>query len=171
MSSPAAAVPERRLDRAELGFAAFLGVVGVVVVVDGLSLRVPYSQADVVGPRTLPVLVGALLVVCAGALALDVLRGGRGAAEGGEDVDLTAPLDWRVLLSLVAVLVATTALVDVLGWVLAGTLLFWGSVHALGSRHHVRDGVVAVALSLVSFYGFYVGLGIPLPAGLLEGVL
>ena len=49
--------------------------------------------------------------------------------------------------------------------------MFWGSVLALGSRHYVRDGIISVALSLATFYGFYLGLGIALPAGLLEGIL
>jgi putative tricarboxylic transport membrane protein len=30
---------------------------------------------------------------------------------------------------------------------------------------------VALSLSLLTFYGFYLGLGIYLPSGLLEGVL
>ncbi len=42
---------------------------------------------------------------------------------------------------------------------------------ALGSRHYVRDALIAVALSVLTFYGFYLGLGIYLPAGILEGVL
>ena len=41
------------------------------------------------GPTAVPILVGLLLLVCAVALAVDVLRGGRGEAEGGEDVDLS----------------------------------------------------------------------------------
>jgi putative tricarboxylic transport membrane protein len=62
-------------------------------------------------------------------------------------------------------------LIDVLGWVISGAMLFWGSAWALGSRHPVRDAGISVALALVTFYGFYVGLGILLPAGVLEGVL
>ena len=54
---------------------------------------------------------------------------------------------------------------------ISGTVLFWGSVWALGSRHYVRDGLISVAMSLLTFYGFYLGLGIALPAGLLEGIL
>jgi putative tricarboxylic transport membrane protein len=50
-------------------------------------------------------------------------------------------------------------------------VLFWGSVWALGSRHYVRDGLISLALALLTFYGFYLGLGIALPAGLLEGIL
>lgn len=163
--------PGRLAGRSELGVALLLAALGVLVLVDALGLNAPYSQSDPVGPRTVPYVVAALLLVCAVALAVDVLRGGRGEAEGGEDVDLTHPTDWRTVVPLVAVFAANIALVDTLGWVLSGTLLFFGSVVALGSRHYVRDLIISALLALGSFYGFYLGLGIPLPAGLLEGVL
>ena len=61
----AAGTTTGRVDRAELGFAALLGAAGAGVLVDALTLHAPYSQADPVGPRTLPFLVGGLLLVCA----------------------------------------------------------------------------------------------------------
>ena len=161
----------RLAGRSELGVALLLGVVGVVVLVDAAGIHAPYSQSDPVGPRTVPFVVAGLLLVCAVALAVNVLRGGHGEAEEGEDVDLTAPTEWRVVLPLVAAFVANILLIDVLGWVISGALLFWGSSWALGSRHPVRDAVISLALSLATFYGFYLGLGIALPAGVLEGVL
>jgi putative tricarboxylic transport membrane protein len=161
----------RLAGRSELGVALLLGVVGVVVLVDAAGIHAPYSQADPVGPRTVPFLVAALLLVCAVGLAVNVLRGGHGEAEEGEDVDLTAPTEWRVVLPLVGTFVANVLLIDVLGWVISGAVLFWGSSWALGSRHPVRDAVISLALSLATFYGFYLGLGILLPAGVLEGVL
>ena len=161
----------RLAGRSELGVALLLGVVGVVVLVDAASIHAPYSQADPVGPRTVPFIVAGLLLVCAATLAVNVLRGGHGEAEEGEDVDLTAPTEWRVVLPLVGAFLANVLLIDLLGWVISGALLFWASSWALGSRHPVRDAVISLALSLATFYGFYVGLGIALPAGLLEGVL
>lgn len=161
----------RLAGRSELGVALLLGVVGVVVLVDAAGIHAPYSQADPVGPRTVPFLVAALLLVCAVGLAVNVLRGGHGEAEEGEDVDLTAPTEWRVVLPLVGTFVVNVLLIDVLGWVISGALLFWGSSWALGSRHPVRDAVISLALSLATFYGFYLGLGVLLPAGVLEGVL
>ena len=161
----------RLAGRSELGVALLLGVVGVVVLVDAAGIHAPYSQADPVGPRTVPFLVAGLLLVCAAGLAVNVLRGGHGEAEEGEDVDLTAPTEWRVVLPLVGTFVANVLLIDVLGWVISGALLFWGSSWALGSRHPVRDVVISLALSLATFYGFYLGLGVLLPAGVLEGVL
>jgi len=157
--------------RSELGLAALLGAVGVIVILDALSLSVPYSQADPVGPKTMPFIVGGLLLVCAVLLAINVLRGGRGEAEAGEDVDLTHPTDWRTVLPLIGAFVLNILLIDTVGWVISGTLLFWGSAWALGSRRYVRDAIIAVVLALGTFYGFYLGLGINLPAGLLQGVL
>jgi len=161
----------RLAGRSELGVALLLGVVGVVVLVDAARIHAPYSQADPVGPRTVPFVVAGLLLVCAAALAVNVLRGGHGEAEEGEDVDLTAPTEWRVVLPLVGAFLANVLLIDLLGWVVSGALLFWGCSWALGSRHPVRDAVISLALSLATFYGFYLGLGIQLPAGVLEGVL
>ena len=161
----------RLAGRSELGVALLLGVVGVVVLVDAAGIHAPYSQSDPVGPRTVPFVVAGLLLVCAAALAVNVLRGGHGEAEEGEDVDLTAPTEWRVVLPLVGAFVANVLLIDLLGWVVSGALLFWGCSWALGSRHPVRDAVISLALSLATFYGFYLGLGIQLPAGVLEGVL
>lgn len=157
--------------RAELGVALLLGAAGVLVFLDANGLVTPYSQSDPVGPRTVPFIVAGMLVVCAVLLALNVLRGGQGEAEGGEDVDLTHPADWKTVLPLAGAFILNILLIDWAGWVISGTVLFWGSVLALGSRHYVRDGLISLALSLLTFYGFYLGLGIALPAGLLEGVL
>jgi putative tricarboxylic transport membrane protein len=157
--------------RSELGIAALLGAVGLIVILDAMSLNVSYSQADPVGPKTMPFIVGTLLLACAVLLAVNVLRGGHGEAEGGEDVDLTHPTDWRTVLPLLGAFLLNIAIIDTVGWVISGTLLFWGSVWALGSRRYIRDGIISVVMAVGTFYGFYLGLGIKLPAGLLEGVL
>ena len=157
--------------RSELGVALLLGAAGVVVFLDTNRLAITYSQTDPVGPKTLPYLVSGMLVVCAVLLAINVLRGGQGEAEGGEDVDLTHPADWKTVLPLAGAFIANILLIDWAGWVISGTILFWGSAWALGSRHYVRDGIIAVALSVLTFYGFYLGLGIHLPAGVLKGIL
>jgi putative tricarboxylic transport membrane protein len=157
--------------RAELGVALLLGAAGVLVFLDANRLVTPYSQSDPVGPKTVPYIVAGLLVACAVLLAVNVIRGGQGEAEGGEDVDLTHPADWKTILPLAGAFILNILLIDWAGWVISGTVLFWGSVLALGSRHYIRDGIISLALALLTFYGFYLGLGIALPAGLLEGIL
>lgn len=164
-------IATRLKGRSELGVALLLGAAGGLVLWDAANLVTPYSKSDPVGPKTVPFIVAALLIVCAVMLAVNVLRGGHGEAEGGEDVDLSHPADWKTVLPLAGAFIANIVLIDWAGWVISGTVLFWGSVLALGSRHYVRDGLLSVALSLLTFYGFYLGLGIALPAGLLEGIL
>ncbi|MET4060238.1 putative tricarboxylic transport membrane protein [Arthrobacter sp. UYP6] len=157
--------------RSELGMALLLGAVGIIVIWDATTLKVAYSNSDPVGPKTLPYIVGGLLLVCAALLAREVMKGGHGEVEGGEDIDLSHGTDWRTVVPLVAAFIANILLIDILGWVVSGAILYWGSVWALGSRHYVRDAIVSVVLSLITFYGFYLGLGIKLPAGVLDGVL
>jgi putative tricarboxylic transport membrane protein len=158
-------------DRSELGFAALLGAVGAIVLVDAFGLHVPFQQSDGLGPKTVPYIVGALLLVCAVLLAINVLRGGSAEAEDGEDIEMGTPIDWKVVVPLGLVFIINIIFIDMLGWVISGTILFWGSVLALGGRNYVRDGLISVALAVGTFYGFYLGLGIHLPVGLLKGVL
>ena len=58
-----------------------------------------------------------------------------------------------------------------LGWAITGTLLFAGAATILGSQHYVRNIAIGAVLAVGSFYAFYSGLGIPLPAGILDGIL
>ena len=46
-----------------------------------------------------------------------------------------------------------------------------GSAFALGNRHYVRLAVISVLLSLITWYGFFLGLDVKLPAGPLDGIL
>ncbi|WP_309080224.1 tripartite tricarboxylate transporter TctB family protein [Zhihengliuella sp.] len=155
----------------ELGVAALLGVAGFLVLWDASTITAPYSMGDPVGPKAVPRIVGVMLLVCAAGLVVQVLRGRSAPAEEGEDIEPGTPTDWKTVLPLIALLVITSSIVDAAGWVIAGFVLFWGAAATLGSRHWVRDPIIALVLSTTSFYGFYLGLGIRLPAGLLEGVL
>lgn len=170
-TTPGRTVRRRLRGRSELGVALFLAGLAVVVLVDTSRLHSELVQRGPVGPKTFPMAVGVLLALVAVLLAADVLRGGRGRAETGEDIDLDRPGDWRTVLMLAGSFLVNAALVDRAGWPISGALLFWGAAFALGSRHPVRDPLLAVALSTSTFYIFDRGLGLGLPAGLLEGVL
>ncbi|WP_346537991.1 tripartite tricarboxylate transporter TctB family protein [Micromonospora sp. DPT] len=158
-------------DRAQYGVCAFLALVGGLVIVDAARTGHAISTADPIGPKPVPILLGVLLLIVAAIYAVDVARGGSGEPEAGEDVDLTTPIDWRTVLLLIGAFLVNAVLIDRLGWVISGTLLFWGSAFALGNRHHVRNLLIAVALSLITFYTFAIGLGVNLPAGVLQGIL
>ncbi|MGW0535419.1 tripartite tricarboxylate transporter TctB family protein [Streptomyces sp. NPDC003032] len=158
-------------EHSELGVCVLLLALGVLVLTDALTMDVEIAQRGPIGPRTVPIAVGIGLLVVALLLAVDVLRGGRGEAEGGEDIDLSEPADWRTVLLLAGVFLATAVLIEPLGFPVAGALLFWGSAYALGSRHLDRDPLIAAGLSVVTYGVFNNLLGVPLPGGPLMGVL
>jgi putative tricarboxylic transport membrane protein len=161
----------REQGRSEYAVALFLGVVGLVVITSAALLPESRIARGPVGPGAIPIVVGLLLVVVAGFLALDVARGGRGEPEGGEDVELTGGTDWRTVLMLAAAFVSNALLIEPLGWPFSGAILFWGSAFALGSRHYVRDAAIALVLSFGSWYLFFYGLNVLLPVGILKGIL
>jgi putative tricarboxylic transport membrane protein len=170
-STPANATAKRSVDKAEFLVSGILVVIGVFVLVDALSLTGKFSSTDPIGPRAFPLIVAGGLFLTAALLAVNVVRGGHGEAEEGEDIDLSAPSDWKTVIQLVAVFAANIALVNLLGWVISGGLLFFGTAWVLGSRNIVRNLIISAVLALVTFYGFYVGLNIHLPAGILDGIL
>ena len=142
-----------------------------MVLVDALQLSNNRTGVDPLGPKPVPVFVGSLMIALAVLLAVAVSRGSRGVAEEGEDIDLDQRVDVKTVLLLLVVFAANIALIDLLGWVISGALLFYGSAIALGSRHFVRDLVISAVLSVGTFYGFAIGLGVGLPAGILQGIL
>ena len=162
--------PERTVDTPQYALAAFVGLVGVVVLADALTLDPGFADQPV-QPYAFSYAIGAVLVVLGVLLAVATWRGDVAAPEEGEDVDLSGGLDWRTLVQLVAVFLVVVALIDWLGWAIMGAFLFAASARILGSRRLLLDIGVGVVLALVTWYGFYVGLGIPIPAGILDGVL
>lgn len=170
MSSTPTATATGKEGRSEYGVALLLLVLGSWAVIDGLSLTDTSSRGPV-SAKTMPVVVGLLLVAMAVLLVVDLLRGGRGEAEGGEDVDLTQGSDWRTMGLLVGSFVANALLIERVGWPISGAILFFGTTYALGARHYVRMAVIAIVLSVGSWYLFYLGLDIKLPVGLLKGIL
>jgi putative tricarboxylic transport membrane protein len=158
-------------DRAQYGVCAALAGLGVILLVDASRIAHVTSSNDPLGPRPVPMVLGVLLLITAAVYALDVRRGGVGHAEEGEDVDLGARADWKTVGLLIAVFGVNALLLEPLGWVISGTLLFWGSAFALGNRHHLRGFAYGLGLALATFYAFAIGLGVNLPAGVLQGIL
>jgi putative tricarboxylic transport membrane protein len=158
------------VDKAQYGLAAFLVLVGGVVLYDAVGLEDGFADQPV-QPYAIPYVVGAVLIGLGILLAVATARGDLPEAEEGEDIDLTQGTDLRTVALLAGVLLVNIVLIDWLGWAITGALLFAGCAGVLGSRSHVRDLAVGTALSVGTWYFFYVVLGIPIPAGILDGVL
>ena len=160
----------RVVDRAQYVLAGALGLAGAYVIYDATTLRKGFADQPV-QPYAFPYVVGAALVVLAVLLALATARGDVADAEEGEDIDLTQGSDWVTVGKLIAVFVLNFALIDWLGWAITGAFLFAGTAHVLGARSFIRSLAIGVVLSVGTWYGFYSGLGLAIPAGILDGVL
>ena len=148
-----------------------LVAVGGFLIYDALTLSGGFAKVDPLGPKFFPMVIGIGLIVLAIILAIAIPRGSQGEADAGEDVDPNTPGDWRTVGLLVGLFVATILLVVPLGWAITGTLLFAGAATILGSRRYLLNILIGAVLAVGSFYAFYSGLGIPLPAGILDGIL
>ena len=164
-------VPAVLRGKAELGVAALLGVLAIIVAWDAAHIKKLSINAGVMGPQVVPYIIAVGLGLCAIALTVEVMRGGAAEAEDGEDIDLSQGAHWPTVFGLAGVIAAYTFTLDFLGYVIASALLFYGSALLLGSKRYLWALVIGALLAVGTFYGFVLGLGIPLPAGLLTGIL
>ncbi len=162
---------DKPTDKAQYLVCAVLVAVGAFLIFDALTLEAGFAKVDPVGPKFFPIVIAIGLIALAVILAVAIPRGSKGEAELGEDVDPNTPADWRTVGMLVGLFVAVIVLVNPLGWAITGALLFAGAATILGNRHYIRNIVIGAVLAVASFYAFYSGLGIPLPAGILDGIL
>ncbi|MEV4171080.1 tripartite tricarboxylate transporter TctB family protein [Nonomuraea sp. NPDC049709] len=156
--------------RPELGLAVVVLVLGVLVVVGTLDVSAAASRLGI-GPRFFPMLVGGAMVLIGLFYVADVVRGGHGDPEESEDVDAAAPTDWRSVGLVSGIFLAFAALLNVLGWIIGASLLFFGLSVALGAEHKLRAAGIAVVMGVATYLLFVKGLGVTLPGGPLEGVI
>jgi putative tricarboxylic transport membrane protein len=83
-------------------------------------------------------------------------------------VDEHKAASWPVAL-IAAGIIAEALLLERLGFVLSSTVLFVLVAAAFGSRRHLRDAVIGLALATLAYVTFVYGLGLNLPAGVLAG--
>ncbi|AYJ48415.1 tripartite tricarboxylate transporter TctB family protein [Rhodococcus sp. P1Y] len=158
--------------RSGLVVPALLVALGIFLVYGTVTMDVP-PTATSPGPQVFPAIVAggcfvvALLVTIQLLLKPDVVD--RGLDDNGDPVTGTVS-NWRTLGITVGAVALFIALLDPLGWVLAGALLFWGVSIGLGSRRYVFDGAIALLMSSAVQIAFSAGLGLTLPGGLLAQV-
>jgi len=142
---------------------------GVVGVTASLAAEGGYAG---IGPRFVPGVVGAGLLLLGAWLAYGAFSGGwRGgppddARERGEHAFDAAAFGW-----ITAGLFAHMALIGTGGFVLAGTALFACVARGFGSRRLIRDLSIGIVLALGVFFFFVKLLNVNLPAGWLSPLL
>jgi putative tricarboxylic transport membrane protein len=112
------------------------------------------------------------LVIVGAWLAYEALTGraSAGTAES-EDADPTLPTDWRCIGLLALALLAYLLLIEPAGFIIASATLFVTAAFAMGSRRLARDVAIGVILATFLYLIFNRGLGLSLPAGILEGIV
>ncbi|MGJ9421436.1 tripartite tricarboxylate transporter TctB family protein [Aeromicrobium sp. CF3.5] len=175
------------IQHSELGFAFGVLALAVFLTVGTAVMEVPEGSGTP-GPRFFPIIVTGFLYLQAALLTIDVLRHpplpphreaevSRAMLEdlGGIDHQRTSSatetVDWRSVAMVLGSLVIFVLLLEPVGWLICAGALFWAISHALGSTRPQFDIVVSALVSATIQLAFSAGLGLNLPAGILEGVL
>lgn len=142
-----------------------LGLLAIAALIafDVSGMRVPPVHAKV-GPRFFPLLVSCGLAISG---AVIVWQSWRRTFEE----ESPAATDWVAVAIIAAGLILHMNLLKPLGFVAAASILFMSVTIAFGSRSFLRDGIVAVVLSLMAYLAFTRLLGLQLPAGVLQGII
>lgn len=149
--------------RGDLGIA--IGVILLGLIAAWQTTEIPQSAYAAVGPRAFAWAASIMLIVMGGFLVKDALRGG-----WSHETDEFGEVDWPGGLWMLGGLVANVALIDVIGFILASTVLFVFTAKAFGSGRIVRDAVTGFSLAFVSYIGFDRVLGYKIGSGLIEGL-
>lgn len=152
--------------RSSLLMPALLGAFSLFLLVGGGLLEA--GDTEFPGPRFVPMIVGACGTLLAIGLALGTLRTPEPVEETSGRRYRTYS-DFAALAWVVGGFLAFALLLNVLGWILAGALLFWSTAHGFGSRRPVFDILIALFLSSLVYLIFGTGLGLVLPSGILGG--
>ena len=162
---------ERHVDIGETLLALAAVVFGILIVWQTTLIRLTPAYSKI-GPRVIPYIVGAGLLVVGVWLAYEALTGRAsiGTAES-EDADPTLPTDWRTVGLLALALLAYLLLIERAGFIIASATLFVIAAFAMGSRRLARDIVIGVVMATILYLVFSRGLGLSLPAGILKGII
>lgn len=154
--------------RSRAGIAIGIGLIalGGVIAASISGMQVPPTYAKV-GPRIFPFLAAGLL---AGLGALFALR----ALLGAQEVLRTEPgvtTDWLPVAILSGGFIAFVAMLEWAGFIPAAVALFLATAAGFGSRRVFRDLIAATVVALAVYLLFDRLLGLPLPAGMLKGLV
>jgi putative tricarboxylic transport membrane protein len=153
MAAPRAVVPTQ--------LAIGIGLIVLSVVLAVGAYRFPPEMGFVILPAYVyPYVVAAFLGV------VGVLLGYQAAGGGFRELDNdqgTIPGGKAGAAWVTGGLVGVAVLINVIGFVLAGALLFVCAARGFGSRHPLRDLAIGIALTLPIYWLFNAGLGVSLP--------
>jgi putative tricarboxylic transport membrane protein len=153
------------VNRTEASFAACVVVLGLLLLA-GVRGIAPGAGYDRVGPRSFPVVTATGMILLGAVLGISAWR----RRPPVESAPVT-PLTWMPFVYFALAFLLFIALLEPAGFAIAAAVQFWLVARAFRSRRPARDALIAVVLSLTIDLAFSRGLGLPLPDGILEGLL
>ncbi len=118
----------------------------------------PIAAQAVIGPGLFPALIAGGLILVGAQLLYEAVAHRFEAEEFPE-------LDWKAVIIVAAAFASQFVTLERLGWIISGTFLFAVSAMAFGSRTHVRNIVIGIVLSSITYVVFDYGLDLDLPTG------
>jgi putative tricarboxylic transport membrane protein len=158
----------RDTQRSDLGAAVFVLALGLVSAWQAAVIPTTPLYAQV-GPKAVPYLIAAALVVLGIGLVAAALRGGW--SHDLEEVRDAPPTNWRALTLLLTGLLANLALIVPFGFTVAATVQFTLAAAAFGSIAHARNVSIAFVVSLGAYALFVKVLGVNIGAGVIEALV
>ncbi len=152
----------------DLAAALFVLALGGVAVWQTVAIPASPIYAQV-GPKLVPGVIAAALLLLGLGLVASALRGGW--SHDIAEVRNAPPPNPRALGLLLAGLLANLVLIGPFGFTVAATAQFVLAAAAFGSRAHLRNLVIAFAVSLGAYTLFVKALGVNIGAGLVEGLV
>lgn len=95
-----------------------------------------------------------------------VLRGQRGTPESVEGGEVVEEAKWKPFGLVLAGLVQYTVFLEILGFPIVGTILFFLVAKALGAPKFLKTAVISLLTTIAVFITFTQGLQLHLPSGL-----
>lgn len=167
------------------GFQRWQGIViGAVLLALGAGICiVTFSVSalpgqDSLGPRLFPVLIGSGLIILGLANAWSgwlTMRDGS-PHEGAlipvsDEENVAEPGDWPTVLWVIASLAIGALGYKTAGFIPSAWAVFVLTARGFAGHWSKRDALVGLVVVLIAFFGFTKGLGLPLPGGILAGLL
>lgn len=163
----AIAAPEAEGGLGELAVPGLLFAIAGYLIFGLSTMSIP-ETAKWPGPDFFPFIITVILLVVAVAMTVQITRAHLLRRQDGRPEEPFGPrTDWKAAAIVTGALLVFALTLVPLGWILAGTFLFWGVARGLGSRRPVFDVPVSLGMSSLIQLAFSAGLGLSLPPGIL----
>lgn len=150
--------------KGELVFTSFLFATSVVVLVDTTNM-IESNAVGFVGPKVFAYGVGGLMFVLSAIQLIAVLLGSKGEPEGVEAGVVMDKPRWRPFVIVGIALAAYALLIEILGFMVMGSVLYFAVAKAVGAKRNVLLAILSVVIAVIVYVGFVFGLQLYLPLG------